>query len=299
MEEFEYTGCPVCQNKTCRRKYSIDYGSSKVLEKLRIKEYPKVYLFECSVCGHHFANPVLKDDYLDAYYSILDSEYFLVEGDFLKKEHERLTRIIGRYLTKGSVLEIGCGRGFLLNEFKKKGWECYGVEPSPTAVKFAVEEFGLDIKAGVLTKDSYPRKFDLIILLDVIEHLKYPGEMISMLHDYLRPKGLLVIGTGNISSINAKISGRHWGYYGSWEHISFFNRQSMRYLLKKYQFDCKIIGASYREGILYNIDSLIQNVIVRFENLIKLIVERLVGHGLRKRLTRLAFDHMIVIGQRS
>ena len=47
-------------------------------------------------------------------------------------------------------LDVGCGGGFLLDHFRNHGWTVSGIEPSPVAVEFASERFGIDVFCGEL-----------------------------------------------------------------------------------------------------------------------------------------------------
>lgn len=65
-------------------------------------------------------------------------------------------------LNPKSVLEIGCGAAARLNKLKQLGIDCYGIEPSLKAVKYAKEAFNLDIYHG--TADIlYPIEVDVVI----------------------------------------------------------------------------------------------------------------------------------------
>lgn len=299
MDEFEFTNCLVCGSNKFSKRYLLHYSSEKVLEKLYIHNLPEaVYLYKCLNCGHNYANPLLKDEYLDKYYAILDSEYFNNDNYFLDKEHTRLVKIIEKIKVKGNVLEIGCGKGHLLDKLKKYGLECYGVEPSPSASNYAKEKFGLNIVNGFLAENTFPKlKFDLIILLDVLEHIKNPNELIRLVKYYLKPNGVLIIGTGNIDSFNARLSGKYWGYFGSWEHISFFTFSSIKYLLKMNEFNCYIKKTSYKIGFWLNFLNLIKNILILSKISIKKIILILNIKHIALNNTLLVHDHFLVFAK--
>ena len=70
-------------------------------------------------------------------------------------------KIIGK---KGSILDIGCGPGFFLNEAKKRGWKVAGIDPSPKAIKYIKKNFRINaINTNYETIDNYLfTKFDLV-----------------------------------------------------------------------------------------------------------------------------------------
>jgi SAM-dependent methyltransferase len=87
------------------------------------------------------------------------------------------TRIISTVLQKNNckgkrILEIGCGRGVVLNALRKEGFDCSGVElASPSGVSSASEyiQYGKDFLS---LDDTFAASVEVILLLDVIEHIE-------------------------------------------------------------------------------------------------------------------------------
>jgi SAM-dependent methyltransferase len=92
------------------------------------------------------------------------------------------------------ILEIGCGTGAnlsLLNEFGT----VYGVEMDEYSRNYAREHFGVNVEYGMLP-DTIPyagKKFDLICMFDVLEHVQYDGEALKSLRSHLKEGGLLFL----------------------------------------------------------------------------------------------------------
>jgi 2-polyprenyl-3-methyl-5-hydroxy-6-metoxy-1,4-benzoquinol methylase len=100
------------------------------------------------------------------------------------------------------IMEVGCGDGSTLNCLKNNG-QCnwtYGVELFPDAAKIAcgrvdklyqsnIEAMDLPIEASSL---------DLILCLDVLEHLVNPTKVIKYLHKLLAPNGLMIASIPNV-----------------------------------------------------------------------------------------------------
>lgn len=303
MTNFENIDCCVCGNNNSKKLYQIKYASRKALDILEIKEKPESFLYKCSSCGHHYTNPQISQELLTHYYSELNSEYYnLVDKptNHLEKEHQDIVDIVLRYqrpnaIAKKTILEIGSGCGFLLNRFDSDCWQKYGVEPSSYAASFASNELKLDIHKGFLTNDLFPGDFfDVILLFDVIEHLKIPRELMDIIRHQLKPGGLLIIGTGDIRSLNAMVSGAHWGYFASWEHLSFFSPETIKFLLNKNGFTPeKIFRRSYQGGLL-------RNYVVLFKNIVKKLTVFLVGKSSKYSHTnyQITLDHLIVVARK-
>lgn len=250
-------------------------------------------VYQCNDCKHSFLSPRLLGSAITHYYNKLNSEYFDTPPSHSRiKEDAKIVEKVKSIKSNGKVLEIGCGNGFLLNLFHSQGYETYGIEPSPKAADFAVKSLNLKVKNGFLDSKTFPDlKFDIILLMDVIEHLYEPNEMIKLCQEYLSPSGVLIILTGNIDSINAKIWKEKWFYFYSWEHISFFNKKSISILLGKHNFKLFSYESICHSGGFFNnlFTLIVKNYLIYFYNF-----------WLKKKYkhSNLAFDHMLVIGQK-
>ena len=69
---------------------------------------------------------------------------------------------------------------------------------------------------------------DVIVLLDVIEHLPSPAETLALCVRHLNPGGILVITTGDFGAITARLAGAHWRLMTPPQHLWFFSRDSIR-----------------------------------------------------------------------
>jgi SAM-dependent methyltransferase len=234
------------------------------------------------------------------YYRDLISEYYdstREPEDHIATSHGRIVNRVSSYVQHGSVMEVGCGYGFLLNMFSGDKWNRVGIEPSLYASSYAEKQLGLTVFRAELDYRMFEaHSFDAVLAFDLLEHLKDPAQLLALTKHYLAPHGLLVIGTGNISSFNARLFGHLWGYFGSWEHISFFSPKSMKYLLSKAGFDivrCDLV--SYWSGFFRNCTEAFHNGAVIVKNLCK-VVWNATQSQKRKPMTksRLLFDHMVI-----
>ena len=302
-DAFAMEPCPVCGSTEHIRLYSFEYWSDGVLRALGLTapvEGPALY--RCSICNHHFANPQIRQELLDLYYFRLGSEFFdAVEGagDYLGRRNSRLVEQIETYVARGRVLEVGCGLGYFLAHFDPERWERHGIDPAERACAFA-RTLGLNVVHALGGEQSYSAPFDVVLMFDVIEHLKRPGEMVNWIRGQLRDAGLLVIGTGNVASINARLAGRYWGYFGSWEHVSLFSPESVTYLLELHSFAVERIDRVSHRGsglagdfraVLTNLEVGMKNAVKATLNLLPLRSRYRLGHA------SLVRDHLVVFAR--
>lgn len=134
------------------------------------------------------------------------------------------------------TLDIGCAFGQRVCMFRNQGADAWGIDISEEAVSYGQKYRSLNLLHGSI-EDSrlQANSFDCIILIDVIEHLPQPKQVILKCFELLNPGGLLVIYTPNFGCFNRV--GDSWaGFKKSYEHILYFNCFSLGYLLKKCGF---------------------------------------------------------------
>jgi 2-polyprenyl-6-hydroxyphenyl methylase/3-demethylubiquinone-9 3-methyltransferase len=98
------------------------------------------------------------------------------------------------------VLDVGCGGGLMTIPLARKGLRVCGVDQTLGSLESArakAASEGLEIGFYSELKDLPEKKFDLILLLEVLEHVSSPEQLILDIKDYLAPSGKLVISTLN------------------------------------------------------------------------------------------------------
>ncbi len=151
----------------------------------------------------------------------------------------------------GRLLEVGCACGFLLEAARRRGFQPVGVELSQWAVDYARREFGVEAHCGTLAQHNFANEsFDVAVMADVIEHLPDPAGELRRIHALLRPGGLLLILTPDISSLAARLAGRHWWALLD-DHCCYFSADTIGVLLRQcgYQLRwCRALGRRFRLG---------------------------------------------------
>jgi 2-polyprenyl-3-methyl-5-hydroxy-6-metoxy-1,4-benzoquinol methylase len=207
-----------------------------------------IYIVRCVNCGLTFQNPMMSDkERLELY----AKDYF--EHGYLDKENQIglydkatffLERLL-RYSDKGRLLDIGAASGAYVRAAIDKGWEAYGVELSPLAVKFAKNYWKVDLIQGTLEEAHFQNNFfDAIILVHTLEHLPHPLETLKEINRILKRTGMLYVSLPNIASYRAKKLGEKWSALKPAEHLFFFSPKTLKLLFKKAGFDLIRIDTS-------------------------------------------------------
>ncbi|MCK4815191.1 class I SAM-dependent methyltransferase [bacterium] len=150
-------------------------------------------------------------------------------------------------------LDIGCGLGYLLDVASDKGFQVTGVEFNPEAVKRIKKKYVFPVFCGDFM-DYDDKDFDVITMLDVIEHLMDPKAAAKKINQLLRPGGILVMSTMDGDSLVSRLLGtRLADFRRVREHLYFFNRKTISMLLETEGFEVikiKSYGHTFRMDFL-------------------------------------------------
>lgn len=132
-----------------------------------------------------------------------------------------------------SLLDIGCGTGRYLAQQRRFGWNVAGVEPSARAASIC-QAHGLNVRQGYFNPDDWGENlFDVVTLLQVVEHLPDPEADFHQIYRVLKPGGILYIATPNLHSIPAWLFRTYWIMADAPRHYFLFTPDTLgRFLVK-------------------------------------------------------------------
>ncbi|HEY1735412.1 MAG TPA: bifunctional 2-polyprenyl-6-hydroxyphenol methylase/3-demethylubiquinol 3-O-methyltransferase UbiG [Methylovirgula sp.] len=102
-----------------------------------------------------------------------------------------------------TILDIGCGGGLLSESLARLGATMTAIDPAPTNIEIArrhAEQSGLAIDYRCTTAEAGAEQgphFDVVLTMEVIEHVREPKQFIAVAASMLGPHGLLVAATLN------------------------------------------------------------------------------------------------------
>lgn len=144
----------------------------------------------------------------------------------------------------GHVLEVGCGTGATLAWLKNSGrcTRTTGIEIYEAAAEQArarVDELHVGDAEGLMAQAFMPESFDVVLCLDVLEHLVDPWAFVGRVRLLLKPGGLLVASIPNVRHARVVLplllQGR-WQYEDAGQldrtHLRFFTRESALQLMQ-------------------------------------------------------------------
>lgn len=218
LEFFSLNKCPCCKQNNV--KYSF--------------ENPNGFNYDvCDNDGTIYLNPIPTEKSLTQFYESPIHAYNWLKGRaiqdiLIKPTNTDDLRSLLNWAPKESgkrLLDIGSSDGsFLLNA--KEYYEVQGIELNPLTAKVANNN-GIPTFNGRVEDYIGLEEFDVITMLQVIEHITQPSEIIKEVHRLLKDDGLFYINTPNIDSASFNYLKDRHEHVSSFEHVSLFNKESL------------------------------------------------------------------------
>lgn len=204
-------------------------------------------IFGCGHCGAEHVYPMPSEKELKAYY---DREQWFEGGEpGGYQNYEQQTRwsvdalrciLEQEYPGKTglSILDVGCGYGAHLEAAADLGWKCFGTEVSSHARGIAKKRLGGRAYISGEVGDLIPHEFDVVLILDVIEHLANPYALFYSLFSIgaITPKTRVIITTPNAGSHEAVVDPAGWTYRHPPSHLVYYREKTFEFLLSKLGF---------------------------------------------------------------
>ena len=191
-------------------------------------------ILQCPACGLGRAETSNFDpttyytsDYFSGGHADGYSDYRGAEA-VLRREFAGTVDFIRGFRPSGKLLEVGCAYGFFLQEASRH-FEVAGIELAHDAAAHCRGQ-RLHVLQGMADEQHLEQigPVDVIVLLDVIEHLPRPHETLGLCSRHLNPGGFIVITTGDFASMVARFSGPKWRLMTPPQHLWYFTPESVR-----------------------------------------------------------------------
>ena len=225
--------CPVCSSTELSQLAPV-LVPERAARGLLEEEVETIgqHLWECTTCRFNWKFPELDKAVLDRYYREADGTSWSSQ----RTERSGLFRSVRSLLDdtrkegRLRIVDVGCSTGDVLTEVcSGLDGELYGIEPSTEAAQVAA---GKGIEVVYPDVDGWNRNelgssFDVILAIDVIEHLTDPSELFEVSARALSAHGRLIIVTGRADFWMTRVLGPDYRYLSLPEHVSFMSHQSI------------------------------------------------------------------------
>jgi SAM-dependent methyltransferase len=189
-------------------------------------------IYQCRSCGFLQCAETRE---VDSYYRELEDPAYVDSGPERSMQARRLlqliSRLLGRSLSGWRLLDIGAGGGFLVEEARAIGAHAEGVEPSAWLCARARGR-GLPVHHGLLPHPDVRGHFDLVTLVDVIEHAPEPLDLLRQAAAAVKPGGFVILVTPDVTSVAARLLGWRWWHFRV-AHVGYFSPLTLERLLRR------------------------------------------------------------------
>ena len=169
-------------------------------------DFRNINISKCSECDFQFMNPQYTDNYLSEYYSTYTTaeDYNHIKESLLYG-HDFYFSLIEKYANKGTLLDIGCGNGHLLNAAIKRGWSGQGYDVDKESTQITAKRLDVKVYHGDFFSNQYDGNYNLITMHQVLEHLKEPNKYLEKIYSLIKKDGYIFIAVPNIKSLSNKL----------------------------------------------------------------------------------------------
>jgi len=210
----------------------------KICLHLTIKFFYQIKNFEyflCQNCQTLFLFPSPTEKKINNYYQKkFQYEAGLIEEKRIRQRAKIILKNLIKFNPNGkTLLDVGSGFGYFLEEAKKNNFKILGLEPSKEL--FLMNRFIKNIKNITFEdyfKKNNKKKFDFITLIHIIEHLPNPKETIDKVIRLLKPNGIIYIETPNLNSHLFWIEKENYTFLTPPDHLWIFSKKSLETMLR-------------------------------------------------------------------
>ncbi len=223
----------------CYGEDTVLWATARDAEYLTVKDLFQYY--RCAQCDALSIDPVprerLNEIYPNTYYSFVEPQHSFVLSVKNWLDERLFKKILNKLPGNSlSVLDVGGGAGWQLNNLRNidsRIKKTYLVDLDQDAEKLARAN-GHEYFCGGIEQYKTEIKFDLIVMLNLIEHVGDPLFVLKKIRSMLHSKGIAIIKTPNYDALDARIF-RHtnWAGYHCPRHWVLFTKKSFAMLVEQ------------------------------------------------------------------
>jgi SAM-dependent methyltransferase len=208
------TRCAICGNEgnaTVLYPANFDLGhfNPEIFSARRLPDRIHYRMVKCKTCGLVRSDPVADAATLGELYRLSTFDYGAEVASLRRTYGHYLERLDAFGARKGTLLEIGCGNGFFLEEARARGYaDVRGVEPGSSVVLQAAPGIRERIVCDMMRPGLFePGTFDVVCLFQVFDHISDPAALLDECARVLKSGGHILILNHNIESFTARLLG--------------------------------------------------------------------------------------------
>ena len=217
-EALVETDCVVC--KSAGRKHLF--------------EKQGFHYHRCTGCGHVYVRPRIKGS--DAYRMGLELDRRDYDTELMEVQKfyaAPICHLLRARAPGHRLIDLGFGKGYILQLAKSYGFEVYGTDTSPSQVESLWPQFGDRLHQITMEDSALPwTGFDAVVISHVLEHLEKPDEFLGNVFRAMNPDGVLYVAVPDLESVQFQLFGKKWDAISPLAHFQYFQESTLTRLLK-------------------------------------------------------------------
>ncbi len=247
----------------------------------------------------YYANKYYQTEHANYRKRYPDEELDVIRMKVSQRLH-KVEQVRGRGQKPGRVLDVGCGEGFALAEFQRRGWEAEGIDHSVEGLRAINPDVLEHVEQGDVfelleIRISNDDTYDVVWLNNVLEHVTEPLDLLKSLRKLIADDGVLVVTVPNdFSELQESLLAEHEIPERFWialpDHLSYFTSDSLKKAANATGWHCHSVLADF--PIDFYLAHSGSNYVVNRENgphahRARLMLEQLIGRKGDERVNRL------------
>lgn len=241
-----YQACPLCES-TAISEERVSGRTNQTMYKLLP---PTIRWMRCSACDHSFTDGYFTDEALAILFvDVLPNQ--LPGGDTHgpRMVSSRIVELVSGTIDPDTSrwLDVGFGNGALMATAEEYGFEVVGLDLRAASVEL-MRSFGFKAETTEFTSYTPAQPFEVISMMDVLEHMPFPIPALRHAYDLLSEEGSLLLSMPNADCYAWRRADRLNinPYWGEIEHYHNFGRRRLNALLRQTGFIPVRYGVSER-----------------------------------------------------
>ena len=228
MNKFLHTNCILCGSKLLNNIFGDQH-----------------FITKCKHCSFVFSREEASKEELKNYYDVYPMENKI--SDITNQRYNEILDLFEPFRHSSKLFEFGCGEGYFLEIARKRNWVVAGTEISKPLLEKCRNK-------NITVYDNFENiplsekgTYDILVSIEVIEHLSPPLLFTNFFNSILRDGGGLYMTTPNFNCLSRFILGRKWNNIIYPEHLCYYSAKTMKLTLNKSGFEqvfTKTLGIS-------------------------------------------------------
>lgn len=227
--------CPLCESRNIHLHATVNCLSHKLYSPIIPAE---MKWLRCTDCAHVFTDGHFSEDQNKSLFAKVQPNQIPganVEAGRLASA--RIVEHVSRFAHEGEWLDVGFGDGTLLMAAQEYGYDVSGIDLRAKSVEELLK-FGIRAEVADLASFVTAKRFDIVSMADVLEHMPYPGAALGAAWDIMRTNGILFVSCPNMDTgawrhLTANDANPYWIEI---EHFHNFSRKRLSALLLEHGF---------------------------------------------------------------